>query len=149
MRIPEKGAGLSIGLAQAKNLDPASANANAHPSAETVKAAREFEQIFLRKMLSSLEKTGRANKDGGSLTSGGDVYSSMVVGALADAVSAAGGIGLADLIVRATLVPEKPPPAPAADEVRARPSGANDGQGARAAPEVKAGGAAPLSKDAE
>ena len=69
--------------------------------AEKLKAAREFEQIFLRKMLSSLEKTGRASKEGG-VSSGSDVYSSMVVGALADAMANAGGIGLADLITRAT-----------------------------------------------
>ncbi len=69
--------------------------------AERLKASREFEQIFLRKMLSSLEKAGRAKGDG-AVSAGGDVYSSMVVGAIADAVSSAGGIGLADLIVRST-----------------------------------------------
>jgi Rod binding domain-containing protein len=81
--------------------------------AERLKAAREFEQIFLRKMLSSLEKTGRAKNDG-AVSSGGDVYSSMVVGALADAISSAGGIGLADLIVRSTTPKPTSPPVTAA-----------------------------------
>lgn len=79
--------------------------------AQRVKAAREFEQIFLRKMLSSLEKTGRAKGDG-AVSAGGDVYSSMVVGAIADAVSSAGGIGLADLIICSTT-PKPSSPAPA------------------------------------
>ena len=68
------------------------------------KAASEFEQILLRKMLSSLEKTGTMSGDRPS--GGGEVYSSMVVGALAEAISSAGGIGLADVIERAARKPE-------------------------------------------
>lgn len=63
------------------------------------KAAQEFEQIFVRKMLSSLEKTGRMGQSG-SVSGGNDVYSSMVVDGLANAIAGSGGIGLADLIVR-------------------------------------------------
>jgi Rod binding domain-containing protein len=89
--------------------------------AERVKAAHEFEQIFLRKMLSSLEKTGHAKTDG-AVSSGSDVYSSMVVGALADAISAGGGIGLADLIVRSTTPKPTSPPATAAPPSTGPPS---------------------------
>jgi len=118
MKIPENGAPIPM----------PSGNANAvgelHPAtpvgkteqAERLKAAREFEQIFLRKMLSSLEKTGRP-QNGGSVTSGADVYSSMVVGALADAMSAAGGIGLADLIVKSTTPGATAPAANGAPQV--------------------------------
>jgi len=77
------------------------------PSAETLKAAREFEQIFLRKMLSSLEKSGRAAS--GSSSTGSEVYSSMVVNSLAESISSAGGIGLADVIARAMTQPTAPP----------------------------------------
>jgi Rod binding domain-containing protein len=63
------------------------------PSAAEKKAASEFEAIFLRKMLSSMEKSTKV--EGSSLSSSADAYSSMIVGALADAVAAAGGIGLA------------------------------------------------------
>jgi Rod binding domain-containing protein len=69
------------------------------PSQETIHAAKEFEQIFLRKMLSSLEKTGRAQGEG-TASAGSDVYSSMVVNALSEAISAGGGVGLADMIAR-------------------------------------------------
>ena len=64
---------------------------------EKLRLAREFEQIFIRKMLSSLEKAGQ--KDGAP--AGGSAYGGMVVSALAEAVSKGGGVGLADLIARA------------------------------------------------
>ena len=62
-------------------------------------AAQEFEAIFLRKMLASMDKSSQM---GGSKQASGaaDGYSSMVVGALADAVAAAGGIGLRDSLLR-------------------------------------------------
>jgi flagellar protein FlgJ len=90
------------------------------PNAEALHAARQFEQIFLRKMLSVLEKTGRPG-NGGAATAGSDVYSSMVVNALAEAISSGGGIGLADVIARslvqqgaAPTAPASPTPGPAA-----------------------------------
>ncbi|MET0592692.1 MAG: hypothetical protein ABW133_08335 [Polyangiaceae bacterium] len=64
---------------------------------EKLRLAREFEQIFIRKMLSSLEKAGQ--KDGAP--AGGSAYGGMVVSALAEAVSNGGGVGLADVIARA------------------------------------------------
>ena len=62
-------------------------------------------------MLSSLEKTAKP-ANGGAVSSGGDVYSSMVVGALADAISAAGGIGLADMIAKTAAPPAAAPAVP-------------------------------------
>ena len=67
---------------------------------EKLRLAREFEQIFIRKMLSSLEKSGR-NAAGGAASASGDAYGSMVVSALAEAVSKGGGVGLAEMIARA------------------------------------------------
>jgi len=81
------------GVAPEKAVDP-----------ERMRAAREFEQIFIRKMLSSLEKTGRAS-GGSSVSSGSDMYSSMVVSALAEAVSKGGGVGLAEVLARTGLAP--------------------------------------------
>jgi flagellar protein FlgJ len=63
------------------------------PSAAERKAAQEFEAIFLRKMLACMEKSTKPGGPGPS-SGAGDAYSSMIVGALADAVAAAGGIGL-------------------------------------------------------
>jgi Rod binding domain-containing protein len=71
---------------------------------EQVKAAKEFEAIFIRQLLSSLEKSDGLS---GGESSGGAVFRSMMVGALADTAAEGGGIGLRDLITRAML-----PPAP-------------------------------------
>ena len=62
------------------------------------KAAQEFEAIFLRKMLAGMEKSSKV--EGAGLSGSADAYSSMVVGALADAVAAAGGIGLGQAILK-------------------------------------------------
>ena len=57
-------------------------------------AARELEGVFLRKMLAALEKTAHAGDDKAKAP-GGDIYGGLIVSAMADALSAAGGIGLA------------------------------------------------------
>jgi Rod binding domain-containing protein len=90
-------------------LAPVSANAlqplavkapKPEPTAEQRKIAKDFEAILLRKMLASLEKTSQL---GGSspLTGGSEIYGSMVVGVLADAMASGGGIGLADMVAQA------------------------------------------------
>ncbi len=75
---------------------------------EVAHAAREFEAIFLRQMLTSLEKSSHMGSTG---SAGSDVYGSMMVGALADAVAAAGGVGLAKYVT--TSLSHAPAPAPA------------------------------------
>jgi peptidoglycan hydrolase FlgJ len=70
------------------------------------RAAQEFEAIFLRKMLACMEKSSKVDGQG-SHSSSADAYSSMIVGALADAVAAAGGIGLGQSILH-TLESGKP-----------------------------------------
>jgi Rod binding domain-containing protein len=60
------------------------------------KAARELEGVFLTHMLKNLEKTSRI--DGGR-GGGASAYGTMVVEAMANAVSAGGGIGLAEVIL--------------------------------------------------
>lgn len=92
-------------------MSPAATNLTAghgvdHPKAPDphgLRVARELEAVFLRKMLSALEKASHVGgaTDQGSLSSGGDMYGSLVVGAMADAVAAAGGIGLAPMILSA------------------------------------------------
>lgn len=77
-----------------------SPSAPPHPTStaakpEIARAAREFEAIFLRQMLASLEKSGHM---GGTSSTGSEVYGSMMVGALADAVANAGGVGLAKYV---------------------------------------------------
>jgi Rod binding domain-containing protein len=83
-------------------------DANASKATEQVdpkalKAAKEFEAIFLRTLLSSLEKT-TAVSSGGKLNTSQSTYGSMVVGALADNISATGGIGLADIVAKSLSV---------------------------------------------
>jgi peptidoglycan hydrolase FlgJ len=62
-------------------------------------AARQFEAVFLRVMLTSLEKT---TKIGGAtpLAAGQSAYGSMVVDALSEALSASGGIGLQESLLK-------------------------------------------------
>jgi peptidoglycan hydrolase FlgJ len=61
-------------------------------------AARQFEAIFLRQMLATLGKTARmSGSTQGAATS---MYGSMVVDVMADAVAAAGGLGLGDILAR-------------------------------------------------
>lgn len=75
--------------------------AKAHP--EAASAARQFEAVFLRQLLSCVEKSGGLGK--GSETQGA-VVGSMMVGALSDEMSSAGGIGLSDVVLRAMLQAE-------------------------------------------
>ena len=91
----------------AAHADPTQPGAH-EPKPEVARAAREFEAIFLRKMLSSLEKASHVGKPGALSSSGGDVYSSMMVGALADAVANAGGIGLASYVTKSLSPGEAP-----------------------------------------
>jgi Rod binding domain-containing protein len=67
---------------------------------KALKAAKDFEAIFLRTLLSSLEKTTSINGGAAKPTTGQSTYGSMVVGALADNISANGGIGLADIVAK-------------------------------------------------
>ncbi|MGC4092271.1 MAG: rod-binding protein [Polyangiaceae bacterium] len=83
-----------------KSATDAAAPASAHGQKEILKAAREFEAIFLRTLLAPLEKTTQVGK-GGSMSAGQSAYGSMVVGAMADTLSSQGGIGLAEVIARA------------------------------------------------
>ncbi len=81
-------------------------HARVAPAAESevdpkaLEAARSFEAIFVRQLLGSLQKTTQLGGEG-PMTSGGGMYSSVVVGALADSVAGGGGIGLAEVVARA------------------------------------------------
>lgn len=75
------------------------ADAKAQATPEQRKASRDFEAIFLRQLLASMEKTGGIGGSG----SGAQVYRSMMVGALADSAAESGGIGLSDMILEAML----------------------------------------------
>lgn len=68
--------------------------ADAADKRKLAEAARAFEGMLIRQMLTSLEKTTQmsGSKALGSQTA----YSSMMVDALSDAIARAGGLGLAD-----------------------------------------------------
>jgi Rod binding domain-containing protein len=87
---------------------PEASATRAEPRPEVLRAAREFETIFLRSLLGSLEKTTSSGTSG-SMKSGQSTYGSMVVGALADSMSGAGGIGLAEVIAKAMTQAESAP----------------------------------------
>ena len=76
------------------------------PDPKALQAARDFEAIFVRQMLKSLEKTTAAGC-GAQASAGEKTYGSMIVDTLSDSISKAGGLGLADVIAR-SLVAEHP-----------------------------------------
>jgi flagellar protein FlgJ len=79
---------------------PAKAEA---PDPKALKAAQDFESIFVRQMLKSLEKTTAAGC-GSQASAGEKTYGSMIVDTLSDSISKAGGLGLADVIARSLVV---------------------------------------------
>ena len=78
---------------------PAKADA---PDPSVLKAAKEFESIFVRQMLKSLEKTTAA---GGNTkaTAGQNTYGSMIVDSISESISKGGGLGLADVLARSMM----------------------------------------------
>ena len=72
-----------------------SAKADDAESKRLGEAARQFEAVFVRQMLSSLEK---ATSTQGGKDAGSNLYGSMLADAVADAVSRAGGMGLASML---------------------------------------------------
>src|SRR6187551_588790 len=90
------------------------------PDPSVLKAAKDFESIFVRQMLKSLEKTTAA---GGNAkpTAGQSTYGSMIVDTLSESISKGGGLGLADVVARSMMAantlgkaPASPPGAPGA-----------------------------------
>ena len=100
---------MTFPLSAVNGVQAADAAQKAEPAADpkALKAAKDFEAIFLRTLLSSLEKT-TSMSGGGKLTTGQSTYGSMVVGAMADQISGTGGIGLADIVAKslATHAPQ-------------------------------------------
>jgi Rod binding domain-containing protein len=85
------------GIDALRNSAATKAEAPVDPKA--LKAAKDFEAIFLRTLLSSLEKATSVS-GGGKLSTSQSTYGSMVVGAMADNISSSGGIGLADIVAK-------------------------------------------------
>ncbi len=93
-------------LGAAQSTQSAASPAEAKPRPEVMKAAREFEAIFIRAMLAPLEKSTKLGSE--SQMAGQSAYGSMVVGAMADSLSSAGGIGMAEVIARAMTAQSAP-----------------------------------------
>jgi peptidoglycan hydrolase FlgJ len=90
----------SIGTATAQVVAPPAKPEATDP--KLLKAARDFESIFVRQMLKSVEKTTAAG-GGTHAAAGQQTYGSMVVDTLSDSISKAGGLGLADVIARSMI----------------------------------------------
>ena len=78
-----------------------------------LKAAKDFESIFVRQMLKSLEKTTAAGA-GTKASPGQSTYGSMIVDTLSESISKAGGLGLADVIANSMMAANPTLKAPAA-----------------------------------
>ena len=88
----------SLGSAQAtQQADKADA-----PDPKLLKAARDFESIFVRQMLKSVEKTTAAGATA-TKSAGQSTYGSMIVDSLSESISKAGGLGLADVVARSMM----------------------------------------------
>jgi Rod binding domain-containing protein len=74
------------------------------------RAAREFEEVFLRTLLEPLTKMGKLAGGQGASPGGQNAYSSMIVDALSDAITRAGGLGLSDLLERGLMQAVPRPP---------------------------------------
>ena len=74
-----------------------SATPNKNESKKLGDAARQFEAVFLRQILSSVERA--ASVQGGK-AAGSNLYGSMLVDAVADSISRSGGMGLASMLVK-------------------------------------------------
>lgn len=72
---------------------------------EQREVARQFEAIFLRQILSGLQKTDGHGGD----NSGDQLYRSMMIESVADSAAEAGGIGLSEVILRSMLPPPLTP----------------------------------------
>ncbi len=91
---------MTLPISALNGLHEAVAAKQAEPAdPKALKAAKDFEAIFLRTLLSSLEKT-TSMSGGGKLNTSQSTYGSMVVGAMADQISGTGGIGLADVVAK-------------------------------------------------
>ena len=100
---------MTLPISALNSLHGATAAKSAEPvDPKALKAAKDFEAIFLRTLLSSLEKTTSV-KGGGKLDTGQSTYGSMVVGAMADQISSTGGIGLADIVAKSLASHGTPP----------------------------------------
>jgi flagellar protein FlgJ len=83
------------------------------PDPSVLKAAKDFESIFVRQMLKSLEKTTAA---GGNAkpTAGQSTYGSMIVDTLSESIAKGGGLGLADVVARSMMAAHPVPSGAAA-----------------------------------
>jgi Rod binding domain-containing protein len=97
----------ALSSGQAAPTDAASDSTGVTSAASTAaarKVAEQFEAIFLRKLMSGLEKSGSLS---GTPSTGSQIYGSMMVGAFADKASEGGGLGLASLVLK-SLLPQAP-----------------------------------------
>jgi Rod binding domain-containing protein len=81
------------------SISPAIAGTPASPPAARMKAenaARDFEAVLITSLLESLQKTFAATEDAAT---GSDNYAAMGTQALASAMSAQGGIGIARMVL--------------------------------------------------
>lgn len=94
---------LPVSTGPAASADAAANSTGVTSDASTAaarKVAEQFEAIFLRKLMSGLEKSGSL---GGKPSTGSQIYGSMMVGAFADKAAEGGGLGLAALVLKSLL----------------------------------------------
>lgn len=81
--------------------------AREHP--EAARAAQQFEAVFLKQLMNTVEKMSSMTGKGSETQS--SIVGSMMTGAFSEQMSAAGGIGLSEVILRAMVAALPEPPA--------------------------------------
>lgn len=84
---------MKVSLAGAPELEAPAAKQQPQQAERLQQAAKQFEAMMLKRMLSSLEKTTKLDSSKGT-----SMYGSMIVDAMADAIVGSGGLGLAKMI---------------------------------------------------
>ena len=102
--MPSNSGSMNVSLAASLNrsttANPTAARAlSKHDVLKNEKAARDFEALLLTPVLDALQKTFAGDSED-SKTPGASDYSAMGTQALAQAIAARGGIGIARLVLR-------------------------------------------------
>jgi len=91
---------MNITLASASIPPPATNPPDARAIRKNEKAARDFEAMLLAPVFDALQKTFAGDLDKDAKTPGAGDYRQMGTQALAQAIAARGGIGIAQFILR-------------------------------------------------
>lgn len=111
-------------VGQAASAQPAGTRTS---EAEAAKAAKAFERVMLEQLTKELASSAAPEDAEGGASAGTKAYRDMLPGAMADALSQSGGIGIAAQLQATMTAAKATTPASAASTASDAPSGAAGG----------------------